>query len=233
VQLPPFIDRPEDVLLASDPRPDPGWVAPDVAEELPGLELFSWSTPTEYRRRSPDAVRDWLGRLSTRVDGQAVLRAHRDEAPAAHRELLRRIGRDPDEDPSPQELAYRRRIRDGGFWARGNPQDLLLVVLCETGIPIFALDDDRVRGELGLRRSLAGELQAEDGSPAPPTRRPEPVVVDDEGVVAEVLRAPRPTHVAKKRTTTTRFFGVRVPGLTDMRVDEAVWLCRTLLQHGG
>lgn len=233
MQLPPFLPRPDDVLLACDPRPTPGWIAPDVAEEHPGLELLSWTTPTEYRRRSPDAVREWLGRLSTRVDGPAVLRAHREEAPAAHRELLRRIRRDPDEDPAPQELAYRRRIRDGGFPVRGNPKDLLLVVLCETGVPIWALDADRIDGELGIRRSLSGELQDRDGNASPVTRWPEPVVVDGSGVVAEVLREPRRIHVATKRTTSTTFYGVRVPGLTDLRVDEAVWLCRTLLQHGG
>ncbi|CAB4935457.1 unannotated protein [freshwater metagenome] len=242
---------PADLVL--DPAPTPGWIAHDVEEELPGLELLSWTTEgTEWRRRSPRWARDWLGRLSTRVDGPTVLNAHREDAPAAHRELLRRIGRDPNEDRAPQEAAYHDRIKHGGFPHRGTPKDILLLVLLETGVPIWALDADRITGDLGIRRSLLGELEA--GEPAPrrrgpagrllgrpdpaeeaaarPPRRPEPVVVDGTGVVAEIGREPRDPFVARRRTTRTTFFCARVPGLPDLRVEEAIWMCRSLVERG-
>jgi hypothetical protein len=221
---------PADLVL--DPAPAPGWIAPDVAEELPGLELLSWTTATEWRRRSPPWAREWLGRLSTGVDGHAVLHAHRTDAPAAHRDFLRRIGRDPNVDLSPQELAYHDRILHGGFPVRGTPQDLLLVVLLETGIPIWVLDADRISGDLGIRRSLLGELPEEASRPAgAPPRRPEPVVVDGSGVVAEIGREPREPWRATRKTTSTTFFCARVPGLPDLRVEEAIWLCRSLVDR--
>ncbi|MDO9409321.1 hypothetical protein [Patulibacter sp.] len=243
--LPPF---PDDLVL--EPAPVRGWLAHDVEEELPGLELLHWTAEgTEWRRRAPSSTRDWMARLSTRVDGPTVLNAHREDAPAAHRELLRRIGRDPNEDRAPQEAAYHDRIKHGGFPVRGTPKDILLLVLLETGVPIWALDADRITGDLGIRRSLLGELEAGEpqprsrgpvgrmlGRPDPaaaaaerPPRRPEPVVVDAEGVVAELCREPREPFCATRRTTRTTFFCARVPGLPDLRVEEAIWMCRSLV----
>lgn len=215
----PFLDLPR----------DHGWIAPDLAEEHPGLDLFSWTTATAWPSRKSPWAKDWLARLSTRVDGPAVLGAHREEAPGAHRRFLQRIGRDPAEDRSPQEAAYHARIKHGGFPVRGAPHDVLLIALLETGVPIWAVDADGLQGGLGLRRSLAGELgDPDEGPDVPPDARREPVVVDDAGVVAEVCRPPRAAHRATKKTARTTFFCVRVPGLSDLRVDEAVWMVRSL-----
>lgn len=156
----------DDPILAL-PR-DRGWVAPDVAEEHPGLELFSWTVETDWPARKAAWAKEWIARLSTRVDGPAVLNAHREEAPAAHRRFLQRIGRDPAEDRSPQEAAYHARIKHGGFPVRGAPHDVLLITLLETGVPIWAVDADRLTGGLGLRRSLQGELGDPDEGPEVP-----------------------------------------------------------------
>ena len=209
----------------SAPPPEQGWIAPDVAEEHPGLELLTWSSTTTWTSRSRPWAREWLARLSTRIDGPAVLNAFRDDAPAAHRVFWGRIGRDATKDRAPQEAAFYDRIAHGGFPVRDPLQDLLLVVLLETGVPIWALDGDRVSGDLGIRRSLTGELVGPGD--APPTR-PEPVVVDREGVVAEIGREPREPFRATHRSARTTFFCARVPGLPDLRVHEAVWLCRSL-----
>ena len=169
------------------------------------------------------------------MDGPAVLRAHEEDAVAAHRAFLRRIGRDPNRDHSPQEAAYHDRIFHGAFPVRDALQDLLLVVLLETGVPIWAIDADRTDGELGLRHSLPGELQGPrvDAAhePPPAATRPEPVVVDGAGVVAEVGREPRDSHRATYRTRRTTFFCARVPGLPALRVEEAIWLCRSLVDR--
>lgn len=230
--LPPTDGDQEPVPYVLEPPPNPGWIAPDVVEEHPGLDFFWWTEETEWRRRAPRWARDRLARLSTRIDGPAVLQAHLEDAPAAHREFLRRIGRDPNSDHSPQEAAYHQRIFHGRFPVRDELQDLLLIVLIETGVPIWAVDAERIDGELGLRRSLAGELQGPrigPGRPTPdPITRSEPVVVDGGGVVAELGREPRDTHRATYKTGRTTFFCARVPGLPALRVEEAIWLCRTL-----
>ncbi|WP_169738322.1 hypothetical protein [Patulibacter minatonensis] len=209
-----------------------GWVAPDVAEEHPGLELLTWTVATDWPRRTPPAVRDLLARASTRVDGPAVLRAHEDDAPAAHRRFHHRIGRRGDDLRSPIELAYHARIAHGGFAIRGTPHDVLLAVLLETGVPIWALDASTSSGDLGIRRSLLGELRRPEDDPRTPEPGPEPAVVDAGGLVARLGREPGEPRRATRRTRRTTFFCARVPGLPDLRVDEAVWLCRSLAECG-
>lgn len=218
----------DDAVNRDGRRPNVGWVAPDVRDRLPDLALLWLDAPVEATTKSPVWAKERLRHLSAATRGSDVLRAHRDEAPAAYRELYRAIGRDPGDDPPPLEVAYRERLLNGGYPQIGLPADALTIVLAETGVPIWGVDADLVDGTLTIRRSVRGEL------PVPPGLDPDltvgqPVVADDLGVVAELCRPVRPIRAIDRQTARGVFFTVRPAGVSDMRVHEAFWMCLSLL----
>lgn len=209
-------------------RPRSGRVALEVAERLPGLELLHLDAPVAVTRKSPRWALERLRYLSTAVRGTSVLHAHRNEAPAAYRQLYRDIGRDPDEDPPPLERAYRERLTRGGFPRAGLPADALTIVLAETGIPIWCADAELLEGPLGIRRSLPGEIPVPRGLD-PELTAGQLVVADDLGVVAELCRDVRPLRAVGRDSRHAVLFSVRPGPVSDLRVHEAFWSCLELL----
>ena len=61
------------------------------------------------------------------------------------------------------------RMLKGGFLSGGLLEDVLLIALVDTGVPVWALDAERVDGPLGIRASLEGERW--DVRPTPPSCR--------------------------------------------------------------
>ena len=80
-----------------------------------------------------------------------------DSVPWAYRVFSRQVGIDPDTDRTPVERIALERLRHGGLESRNLVDDALTIAIAETGVPVFALDSDRVVGELGLRLARAGE----------------------------------------------------------------------------
>lgn len=219
----------DDAVTQHGPKPRPGWVAPDVAERLPGLELLRLDSPITVTTKSTAWAKDRLRYLATSVRGQDVLRMHQQEVPAAYRELYRAVGRDPDHDRPPMEAAYVERLARGGFPHIGLPADATMIVLVETGIPIWVVDAGLVDGELGIRRSVRGEISVPAGYD-PDLTVGRPVVADDLGMVAELCREPHPLRAIGRETDRAVFFTVKPRAVTDMRVHEAFWMCLTLLK---
>ncbi|MEV4418905.1 hypothetical protein AB0L40_02880 [Patulibacter sp. NPDC049589] len=218
----------DDAVIPHGPRPRTGWVAPDVAERLPGLELLLLDSPIEVTTRSPQWAKERLRFLSTAVRGLDVLHMHRHEAPAAYRELYRNVGRDPDDDLPPMEAAFVQRLADGGFPQDGLPSDALMIVLAETGIPIWAVDAELTDGGLGIRRSLAGEIPVPAGFD-PELTAGHLVVADDHGVISELCRPPRPVRAIARDTSHGVFYCVKPEGVSELRVQEAFWMCLGML----
>src|SRR5215218_10677607 len=133
-----------------------GWVEAELAEEFPQLRLVH--APLEARpRRSPPEVRQRLRALSDRYTGGKVIHMRQDAVPWAYRVFSRQIGIDPDTDRTPVERIAVERLRHGGLASENLVDDALTLATAETGVPVFALDADKVVGELGLRLARRGE----------------------------------------------------------------------------
>jgi DNA/RNA-binding domain of Phe-tRNA-synthetase-like protein len=210
------------------PRPRKGWIADDVAKKLPELELLRVDSPITVTNRSPEWAKERLRFLSTSVRGLDVLHMHQHEAPAAYRELYRNVGRDPDEDRPPMEAAYYERLARGGFPQIGLPTDALTIVLAETGIPIWGVDASLIDGELGIRRSLDGEIPVPAGYD-PGLTAGHLVIADAQGVVSELCRDPRQVRAIDRETTHAVFYSVKPGGISELRVLEAFWMCLALV----
>ena len=58
---------------------------------------------------------------------------------------------------TPIEAAALQRMLHGGFLSGGLLEDILLIALVDTGVPVWALDSEAVDGPLGIRPSGEGE----------------------------------------------------------------------------
>ena len=208
-------------------HPQPGWVSPDLAAELPGLELLQVAV-TARARRSPRGVHRRLWTLSNRITGARAVTLRREPVPAAYRAFFRQIGLNPDEERTPPEALVLERLRQGGFRSRGLPEDALVVATVETGVATLALDFDRVDGDVGLR--LAGRrerLGANDG----------PVVASGQVLLADAAR-PLGTLFGEladglavdRETERVLLVAIRVRGVPMVIAEEALWIAADLLR---
>jgi DNA/RNA-binding domain of Phe-tRNA-synthetase-like protein len=215
------VDAGADTVLA------PGTVAPEVLEELPGLELLYLHVQSRPAR-SPEAVRHRLRILSDRIRGADAIVARQRAIPWAYRVLYRQVGLDPDADRTPIEGALVRRLFDGRFAPEGLPADAITVALVETGVPVWALDADAVQGDLELRPARAGEAigRGEAARRLPEGRL---VIADAEGPVAMLFGEPAPPHVVSRSTRRMVLFTVRPAGVPALHLEEAFWTVLELL----
>jgi DNA/RNA-binding domain of Phe-tRNA-synthetase-like protein len=183
-------------------EPELGWVDPQVAEELPKLRI--WQLRARARDApSPLALRERLRLLSDRFHGARAIAMRREPVPHAYRVLFRHIGIDPDDERTPVEAAALARLKHGGFQSHGLVADALLLAVVETGVPVWALDEDRVEGDLGIRPARAGERLGR-------------------GELA-------PGHGVTPETGAMRLFSVQAPGVPGIHVEEALWTCTEAL----
>jgi DNA/RNA-binding domain of Phe-tRNA-synthetase-like protein len=208
-------------------EPQLGWIDPRVAEELPKLAL--WELRVEARDgSSAPALRARLRMLSDRFHGAKAIAMRREPVPHAYRVLFRHLGIDPDEERTPVEAAALARLKHGGFRSRGVVADALLLAVVETGVPVWALDEARVEGSLGIRPAEPGERlgRGEPASDAAPGRL---VVADDAGPLAQLFGDVAPAHGVGPDTTAMRLFSVQAPGVPGIHVEEALWTCTEAL----
>ena len=210
---------PEEVSLGT------GWVDPVLREEFRGLGL-RFGTVEGRKVRSPRELRSRLRHLSDRVHGERVVNLRREPVASAYRVFFRQIGIDPDEHRPPGEAAMLERLQVGGFRSRDLLDDALTIALVETGVAVRAFDADRVQGDLGLRLAQPGEHLAGDRVDLPDgaiviadERRPIGLVFGDTGTQAVVTPATRRITLCV----------VRVPGVPEISVEEALWTCSGIL----
>jgi DNA/RNA-binding domain of Phe-tRNA-synthetase-like protein len=205
-----------------------GWIDPEVAAEFPDLRLHS-TTLAARSGRSPDELRERLRDLSDRFRGpQAVVMRQR-PVPWAYRVFFRHIGLDPDVDRTPVEALALERLKAGGFHSRSLLDDALTIAVMETGVPVWALDAERVAGELGLRPAVPGERSGEGeyASDIPAGRL---LVVDEEGPVGVLFGPLVPGRGVGPSTTAMTLFSVQVAGVPDIHVEEALWTVVDILR---
>jgi hypothetical protein len=211
-----------------------GWRAREVEEELPGLRLLIGAArhtrPQPLTGGSPPDIRRRLSELSNRFRGARAVSIRREPVPAAYRVFYRHIGLEPDAVRTPIEAALLERMLRGGFITRGLLEDVLLIALVDTGVPVFALDADRVQGQLGIRASRAGErLGREADAPALPAGRL--VVADASAAVAILFGELAPGCEPRADTGRLTLFAVQVDGVPDLFAEEALWTCRAALER--
>jgi DNA/RNA-binding domain of Phe-tRNA-synthetase-like protein len=207
-----------------------GPIAPEIAEEFPDLELVQL-TVRGGRGRSSAGVRERLRYLSQRMSGAEAVAFRTRPVPHSYRVLFRHLGMDPDEQRPPGEAAVVDRLVKGEFRAENLVDDALLVAVAETGVPVWALDDDRLEGLLGLRSARPGDTLGE-GELVDELPSGRLVVADDRGAVGVLFGALAPSHRVTKETTALRLFAVRAPGVPTVHLDEALDIAVECLSEG-
>ena len=200
----------EEPLLAE------GWVADDVRDEFPELRLRTMAVERGSGKTPPE-VRDRLRMLSDRFRGAQAIALRRSPIPSAYRVFFRHVGLDPDTTRTPVEEAAVQRLVKGGFAATNLLDDALLIALVETGIPLWAVDADRVHEPLGIGTARDGRL----------------AVCDADGPLAALFGPVAEGRGVTWETARMLVYTVQVPGVPAIFVDEAMWTCLGVLQDAG
>jgi DNA/RNA-binding domain of Phe-tRNA-synthetase-like protein len=219
------------ITSGDDLRIASGWIAPDVAEEFPELELL-WTVVRGSHRASPRVVKIQLEELSDTVDARRAI-ALRDRATvSAYRVFRRQLGLDPDADFGPLEGAIVERMMQGAFLPQGLPADGCTIAALETGIPVWAIDADSLDGSLGIRVAVAGEAVGR-GKRAAVVADEALTIADRRGPLALVFGEPGPDVAPSPRGEAAALFSLRVPGVPAPAVEEALWLAGSIASEPG
>ncbi len=202
-----------------------GPVAAELAAEFPELALFQ--TTVEARPgKSPRAVKERLRHMSDRFTGAKAVQMRQQPVPWAYRVFFRQIGIDPDERRTPPEAMALERMRAGAFQSRNLLDDAILIATVETGVPLLAFDRDRVEGDAGLRVAGAGERVGEEGRAL---RGGEIVAADERGPLCVLFEDPAPDRGVTPACRRMLIGALRVKGVPDVSVEEALWTVTEVL----
>jgi DNA/RNA-binding domain of Phe-tRNA-synthetase-like protein len=206
-------------------------VAAELRDEFPQLGLVALTLPAPRLGRSSRGVRERLDHLASRFYGADALVLRRRPVPHAYRVFFRHIGLDPDETRIPVEAAAVQRLLHGGYRSEGLLDDALTIALVETGVPLWALDAAQVEGELELRLTSDGDRlgRAPEAASLPPGRI---VVADGGGPLAVAFGDPAPGHGATRSTRELVLYALRIDGVPELFVDEALTMCADILLTG-
>ena len=209
-----------------EPAPTPGWVAPHLQAEFPGLSLASVEIDGRVRR-SPDPVRRRLRDLSDRLFGAEAIRLRGRPIPWAYRVFFRQIGLDPDRDRTPVEQLVLERLQDGGFRSRGLPADALTIATIETGVALRAFDADRLEGDLCIRDAAPGEsLPGRSSELSTGTL----TIADESGPVGLLFGDTAGGRAVERDSRRIAIAAVGVGAVPAMAIDEALWIVAATLE---
>jgi DNA/RNA-binding domain of Phe-tRNA-synthetase-like protein len=157
--------------------------------------------------------------LADRYTGGKVVHMRQDPVPWAYRVFSRQVGIDPDHDRTPVEAVALRRLKHGGLHSESLLDDALTIAIAETGVPLIALDADRVDGDLGLRLARSGEQLAG----VRPLSARQLVVADGERPVALVLGEVGHDAGVTPETERMVLCALGVKGVPRISLEEALW----------
>jgi DNA/RNA-binding domain of Phe-tRNA-synthetase-like protein len=209
-----------------DDEPLDGTVDPGLAGELPGLRL-RWTVVDGYTGKTSRALKRRLGDVSTRFRGANAIQLRTRPVPRAYRVFFRQVGLDPDVDRTPVEQAALERLVRGDLHTGDRIADALVLALIETGVPVVAFDEERLRGDVLLRAARAGETLPAEGGYAHDVPHGRLVLADDAGPVSVLFGRLSVDHAPGRACTRVRLVAVAVPGVPPAHVDEALWLAAT------
>ena len=203
-----------------------GWVDVDLQEEFPELRL-RWIVHEGGSGRSPQEIKERLRGLSNRYTGGKAVHLRQEPIPWAYRVFFRQVGIDPDDHRTPAEQAALDRMKHGSFRSRNILDDAIVIATVETGVPMLALDADRVTPPLGLRLSEADERLGGDGRPLSVRQI---VVADAERSVAVLFGDIAEDRGVDPGTTRMLLCTVQVKGVPEIAVEEALWTASEVLR---
>ena len=211
---------------APEPESTGGWISPELAEEFPGLGLRELLVE-RGSGRSPREVKQRLQVLSDRFSGAQAINMRHQPIPWAYRVFYRHIGLDPDEQRTPVEELVLERMKRGGFVSRSLLDDALTIAIIESGVALRAFDADRISGVLGIRSTEPGErLEGRPGELPAGTL----VIADAERPLALLFGAVGADRGVGPRTSRTLLVAIRVGGVPQIAVEEALWLATEVLR---
>ncbi len=205
-----------------------GWVDRELAEEFPALAL--WLMRVRARSgRSPEAVRRRLRRLSDRITGGHAIHMRQDPVPWAYRVFWRQIGIDPDTDRTPVEQIVLDRLERGGLRSRNLLDDALVIATVETGVPVIALDADKVGKAIGLRLTGDDERLGETGRSLSSRQI---VVADEDRCLAVLSGEVSQNHGVRGSARNMVLCALQVKGVPEISIEEALWTVSDTLADG-
>ena len=178
--------------------------------------------------RSPREVKERLRMLSDRFSGAQAINLRHQPIPWAYRVFYRHIGLDPDEQRTPVEEVALERMRQGGFVSQNLLDDALTIAIIESGVALRAFDADRVSGHA---RDPADRGRASGSRGARATLPPGTLVIaDEERPLALLFGAGASDRGVGPQTSRTMLVAIRVGGVPDIAVEEALWLAGGVLR---
>jgi DNA/RNA-binding domain of Phe-tRNA-synthetase-like protein len=215
--------------MIDEPELVTGTVDPAVAAEFPELGLV-YTVVQARPRRSPPEVRHRMREASNRFTGAKAVTLRQQPIPWAYRVFFRHVGIDPDERRTPIEAIALERMRAGGFQSRNVVDDALLLATLETGVPVLAFDAAAVSGRLGLRVAEPGELLGGAGLPLSSGQL---VVADETRTLAVLFGETAEGCGVAKDSERLLFAAVRVKGVPEVSVEEALWVAAETVSDDG
>ncbi|HEX2161486.1 MAG TPA: phenylalanine--tRNA ligase beta subunit-related protein [Thermoleophilaceae bacterium] len=202
-----------------------GWIAPELAEEFPGLDVY-WLTVDARPGRTPRPVRERMNALAGRITGAHVVQSRQDSVPWSYRVLWRRLGVDPDTDRTPVEALMVERLEHGGLPSRGLPNDAVVVATLETGVPIVVADAAKLSGSPGLRPATTGETV---GGPEGTLRHGEVVYADEQAPLARLDGQVAAARAVDDDTTAMAVWALAAAAVSQLEIEEALWTAAGML----
>ena len=211
--------------MTADDHPLRGEIERSLAEEFPGLYLRYMEVPAGSGK-SPRGLKQRLAVLSDRFAGPQAVAFRTKPIPYAYRVFFRHIGLDPDEQPTPAEAVVLERMMKGGFVSSNRLDDALAIAMIESGVPVLALDGDRISGTLAIRPSVAAEtLEGRPGELPQGTL----VIADEVRPLSLLFGAVGSGRGVSPKTTRTTLLVVGVAGVPEIAVEEALWMTSELM----
>jgi DNA/RNA-binding domain of Phe-tRNA-synthetase-like protein len=206
--------------------PEPGWVAPGLAEEFPGLSIASTALEATTGR-SPEALKQRLRELSDRVRGAQAIQLRQKPIPWAYRVFFRHIGLDPDTTRTPIEQLMFERMFDGRFASRNRVDDAIAIATVEVGVALRVFDADAVSGRLGLRLSDEGEAVEGRVTPLPVGTI---VIADERRALSVLFGGAAEGQAVSRGTRRVLLAAIGVKGVPDIALEEALWVAGSALR---
>jgi DNA/RNA-binding domain of Phe-tRNA-synthetase-like protein len=163
--------------------------------------------------------------MADRYTGGKVIHMRQDPVPWAYRVFSRQVGIDPDTDRTPVEAIALERLKHGGLKSENLLDDALTIATAETGVPVIALDADRVDRDLGLRLAASGEMLGATR----PLSAGQIVVADPSRPVAVVLGEVAEDAGVVPATERMVLCALSVKGVPRISVEEALWIAAEVL----
>ncbi len=202
-----------------------GMVDPALRDEFPGLFL-RYLEVESGSGRSPRSLKRRLAVLSDRFAGPQAIAFRTKPIPWAYRVFYRHIGLDPDEQPTPAEAVVLERMLKGGFVSHNLLDDALTIAMIESGVPVSALDADRIEGGLAIRPTRTGEALGGRPGELPVGTL---VIADEQRPISLLFGAVASGRGVSPATSRTILLVVGVSGVPEIAVEEAIWLASEVM----